>query len=87
MIYFPSPQNGQNDKDSPICRIHPPEMGRVESGNNAVQNKDGGAGKDVPEAFIFPQPEPDKISPAYLAKSSQYEQRNRPRYYNKRLLL
>ena len=69
-------QQRKNDKNASICRVHPPEMGRLERGNDPIKKEQQPAERTKHDTSAITQPKPYEILSAYLHESSYHKQRD-----------
>lgn len=74
MIYFPSPKEGQDDKDASVGGIDPAKAGGLVGGYDPVKDQEDGAADAVPDGTVLFEPKPDKIAAADLAEAGEKEQ-------------
>ena len=61
-IYTPPPQEGQDNKNSSVCSVNPPELRKtLHCGDDSVKEEDHAPDYPVPARPVFPQPKPYEI--------------------------
>lgn len=68
----PAPENGERNENSSVRGVNAPKVSfRLQHGDNAVNDEDGGAGETEEQAAPFAEPEPHEIAAPDFAEAGK----------------
>jgi hypothetical protein len=71
VIYFPGPEEGENDEDATIGGVDSSEAGGLPGGDNAIGGQNEASNDAVPNGFVGFEVLPNKVASTDLAKTGE----------------